>query len=1367
VRPKVTSFALLFALAVGVSTAAAQDFDPNGRHRPGPNAHPPAHPPPHPTPPQAAAPPKPSEGVSPTILLERYTKVVLAQPGAPFPLQRLAQLYRDKDGSLDALVADFQKRAAQPGPEQYGAAVALAGIDKLDGRPDDAVRAYHAAIALQPTDPTAPLALAHLLQDRGEAEEARSLYEGVLKHQTLTVDREQTLRILMGLALDRKDWDAAKEAHAQIVKLEPSSHFVKGELGRELFARGEYERAEVELKELVAATAGDNRALAPALADLGKAQAKAHKSQEALATLKHALAAAGPEAAVRASIYQTITEVYRADERLGELIKELEGEHPSDYARLALLGSLYEETGDAAHAITTYRKALEQNGRNIDLRLKVVRLLQSQGELDRAIAEYEGLVRTAPNNAMFVFEMCDALIQRGDRTRALHLLNDLEGRSNGDEEVLGRLGEFYARIGESALSLKVLTRLTEVGGTDPSHLVDLGDHYYQEGNTALAVSTWKRMLTTVTPKARALAALGDVYLEHEMVADAIVALREAVGLDGANLGYKKALASALEHAKNYREAQLDWLELGHKAKEKGDLALAREARTHLVTLWGLERALEPQVAPLTTAFGRDPPDLDAGRTLAEVLAHLRRLPETETTLRRLVSLAPGDADSYLALERVLVQEGKVGDAIATLERLVVVDPKRARERYQRMAQYALQIYKDDDAIKYAARAVELNPEDAEGHRRLGEMYRSRQDTERAIREFRAAIAKNDRLYIVYFELADLLLSKSETDEADRLFRRVMRGATDEELVARAARLSLQINLGKGTLESLEQDLLPLAIDNPQKTIYRRLLVEIYESLTFALVQRTMHGTGKDADLARLALTRVGQRAVKPLLDTLATGDEGQERVAIDVLSYVRNKNAAPALFSFATGTADTPLRVRAMIACGALGAPELLPRYARYLFPPSTAAGADEGSPSDTVAIAASWAVARMGDKAATPLLRELAKHGNAEMRALGVLGLAILRDRASILDVASLAKSPDSLNVSRAAAAYALGELGAYSEVPTLVTLAEGTDALPREMALVALSRLEAGRTPTRPVVAAMADAVFAAGPPEGERSRNTRGAVRAAGAHALMSLAKGNSGARGTALVVPEGPLDVEAELEHLASENFSAEDRARALVTFEEAIEKAAVSAVETSSGGAVAVMDALGDGDGTLLPFVGPGDASPAARAAAERVMQAVESSLANLAKDPDPQMRSRAILLLGLSATDGAVAAVVSATRDTNEAVARTALSAIGKRFWPAAVEAVANVVAHHEHFPMRVLAAEALGRLGKAGAGAGAGEQAARALSLAATHDDFAIVREAALTALATFDPAGAQKLASEIVVTDPEPRMRESAQAVLRKGKP
>ena len=1394
---------ILVAALSWSSVVHAQDFDPRGRHRPSQPAKPGGKPGGTARPPSGASPggatskppgagttPNPASetGAAPTVLIERYAKIVLSQPGSPFPLQRLAQLYRDKDGNLNALVSDFEKRAATTGAEQYAATVTLAGIYKLDGRGDDAIKTYEKAITLKGNDATAMLALARLLQDRGDTAAARKRYEQALALQTVPADKEQTVRTLMALALDAKDFAGAKTFHKDLVKMQPSSLFVKGELGRELFTRGEFERAEAEFKELAAAAAGDNRALAPALKELGKAQAKAHKNQEAIATLKKALSVAGSEAAVRAEIYEVITELYRADQQLPMLIKQIEDEHPSDFARLALLGALYEETGDSANALKTYQRALATNPRHIDLRLKMIRLLQSQGELDKAIAEYESLIRAAPNNPEFVFEQCDALIQRGDRARALRLLTQLEARAQGDEEVLSRLADFYGRIGENEKSVHVLSRLTQVAQNDPSHLVDLGDRYFQDGNTQSAVQTWKRILTTVSPRARALAALGEVYLEHDMTADALTALREAAQLEPQNLTYKKQLAGALERARNYQEARTLWTDLGEKSKKNGDKVLAREVRSHMVTLWGLERSIERQIPPLTTQFQANPPDIEAGRTLAEVQIHVRKLPEAEGTLRRVIQLAPGDADSYLALERVLVQEGKLLDAINVLEKLVVVEPKRARELYQRMAQYALQLYRDDDAIKYAARAVELSPEDAEGHRRLGEMYRSRQDTARAIVEFRAALSKNDRLYIVYFELADLLLSKGENDEADRLFRRVLRGAPDEELVARAARLSMQINLGKGTLESLEQELLPLAIGNPQKTIYRRLLVEIYGSLTFGLVQRVKRTASptatdgeratvqKDAEEARTALARVGGRAVKPLLDALADQDAGQQRVAIDVLGYVQNKNAGAALFSYATGPGDPALRARAMIACGALRDPGLLPKYRTLLFPKGEAQ-LEEGTPTDAVAVAAVWGLSRMQDKRAVAMLRNLTRHGTPEMRGLSVLGLGQLKDRGSIAEIARVARTLDSGNVARASAAFALGELGADSESATLLSLAQGPDPLPRQLALVALARMGVQKNGEPPggkaALGAMADAVFAGRDAEGTRARNSAEALRGAGSSALVLLATTPSSARpgtgataqGELLPVPDGTLDVEGILLRLVSRTFTAKERARAVTKYGDALEAAALAGLRTSAERALTVLDAVGAGEGALRPFVEADAAKDpdvqAAQTRAKSLARALEAQAISLARHPEVEVRQKAIVLLSHLPTDAASEAVVQAVGDRDEEVQRVALAAIGSHGNTRAVSAVAKLLGEQENWAMRVLAVQALGRLGNASPEAG------RHLREAATKDSYALVREAAMKALATFDVRGAQEIAQRIATTDPEPRVRESARAILQHGRP
>ncbi len=1329
---------------------AYADFDPSGRHPPPPGHPPPGHPPPgHPPPPPV---------LGPQAQIDKYTKIVLSQPGSPFPLQRLAQLYREKDGKLDALIKDFETRSAAAGAEQYAATVTLAGIYKIEGRIADAIKIYEKAIALKANDPSAVLALAHALQDHGDVALARQRYEQGLALQTAQTDKELTLRTLMAIALDLKDWPGAKGYHAQLVKLNPTSLYVRGELGREYFARGEYEKAVDEFKDLVTASQGDNRVLAPALKELGKAQAKAHQNKEALETLKKALATAGQEASVRAEIYETIAELYRADQQLPILIKQLEDEHPNDFARLSLLGKLYEETGDANAAIATYRKALAVDPRQIDLRLKMVHLLQSQGELDKAIAEYEALIRAAPNNPQFVFDQCEALIQRGDRTRALKLLTDLEARAQNDEESLSRLADFYARIGENEKSLRVLTRLATVGGTDPSHLVDLGDRYYQDGNTALAVQTWKRILTTITPRARALSALGDVYLEHDMPDDALAAFREAVQLEPANIVYKKQLAAALERKRDIRGARQIWQELADKAKQSNDKILARESRTHIVTLWGLEKILEQQLPILQQQFGANPPDVEAGRTLAEAQLHLRRIADAETTLRKVIDLAPGDADTYLALERVLVMENKIQDAIAVLEKLLIVDPKQARQLYQRMAQYALQLYKDDDAIRYAAKAVELNPDDAEGHRRLGAMYRQRQDTDHAIQEFRAAIAKNERLYIVYFELADLLLSKGQSDEADRLFRRVIRGAPDEELVARASRLSMQINLGKGTLESLEQDLLPLAIGNPQRTIYRRLLVEIYGNLTFALVQRVRHGEGKDADDARAALVRIGGRAVKPLLDALADGDPAQQRIAIDVLGYVQNKNAGAALFAFATGTADMSLRVRAMIACGGLKDPALLPKYEAHLFPKTAG---DDAIPADPVAIAAVWGVARVGDRRALPMLRILAKKGTPEARALAVLGIGILKDKTATGDIAAIARSADGGNVARAAAAYALGELGAESETPTLLALAQGPDALPRELAIMALARMGAAKSADPPggkaALSAMADAVFAGGDPDSMRARTAADGLKRAGAAALVLLATPSLIKTPVdVLPIPDGTLDVEASLDRLIPRDAAEKDRSAAFLKYGELLQTAAHLALATSADRARAVLDSVDVGEGQLKPFVLDGAAPPLA-AKAKDLARSLEGYVVPLAKHPNAALRTKAVVFLAHGSSPEAQAAVVKAIDDNDEGVVRVALAAVGARPDPAAAAAVGKLLGNHRNWAVRVLAAQALGRLGAAGS-----KESSAPLAKAAKDDAYALVREAAIVALASFDRPAAVAVARDIADKDAEPRVREAAKKIL-----
>ncbi len=1347
-------------LSFGASTAQA-DFNPRGRGRkprtvkttpvkkPAPAA---------PKPAPAAQPQQPSDDA----LIKRYTGIVLNQPGAEFPLQRLAELYRQRDGNIDQLITEFEARAAKAGAGQYNATIALGGIYRQANRVELAVQTYKRAVASSPQDSIGLMALARLYQDQGKTAEARQHFERALPLLKNDADREQVLRLLMKLALEENDLETARRFHRELVKRAKGSFFVETELGAELLQRGDYRLAEEEFQRVVAAARGDNRALAPALRDLGKAQAKLGKHDLALKTLQRALRSTSPQSGLRRELLDVMVEVYRDAERLNELIALLEKEGATDFDRLRLLGGLYEETGRIDDALSIYERALKLRSKDLEVRQRLVQLLQLQGQLERAIKEYRALILAAPHNPDFVFRLAEALLQRGEREQAVAELQKLERRSRGDEQVLAALVDFYERVGERERGLKLLERLSRGQGTDPQHLVELGDRYYREGETEKAKRTWKRILVIVPSRSRALSILGDVYLDHDMAEEALETLREAVKLSPDDMRFKKALALALERAgagapkrvrlRRYEESLRLWEQL--LVAGKTDPGLAREARRHIITLWSLGGSLEKRLAPLERNLKADPPDLASGRLLAQSYLRLKRLEDAERVLRKVTRHAPGDVQSHLLLERALVQQRKLSHAIKVLDRLVKMDPSRAREYYQRMGKYSAEMYKDDDAIRYAAKAVELSPDDAQGHKNLAEMYARRQDVDRAIREYRKAIEKNDRLFPAYFDLAELLISRQKLDEADRLLRRVVRSATDEELLARATRLSAQINLSNGTLESLEKELLPVALANPHKPIYRRLLVELYGSLTFPLVQKTKSADRAERNAAKGELKRIGQRAVKPLLDALSDQRDSQQRVAIELLTHLRNENANQALYTYATGEGEAPLRVQAMIAVGATGDSKMLPSLRTLLFD-GDVPRVDEGDP---IAMAAVWALCQIQSKESSRLLTRLLETDSPSSQALSAISLSLRGERVEPA-LQRLLDSTEHGNVPRAAAAFALGQLGASSAKRDLQPLTRAGDPRVRAAALVALTRLGDEAAPE-----AIARALV-----------STDATLRSAAVGAAGVLGTGNYESEGDPLAVPEGRVEAASLLQSLRPRAPGPTAKAKAIIALEEPLSEMIPLSIQRSPNHAAMISDALLAADGQ--PAFGElsrgfEQADPALKKRAQDALSSVAASavmpFVSLSRHPSARVRTTALLFLATRTEPSARAALLEALRDSDVQVRRLVLGKIGADPRIEALAGVVEALERSDNWNERSYAIEIIGNFGRLQAPSSQPEvkQAISVLSRLAKTDEFSFVRQKAAQSLAAIARAEARPVLSALAKEDPEARVRQTATDLLSRLK-
>lgn len=1297
---------------------------------------------------EASAQPK-AEGPNREALIARYLGIVLAQPGSEFPLERLTQLYRERDGNLDKLIGELSERVAKDA-SPYSALVALGGIYKKDAQPERAVASFEQAIGKEPSNPIGLLALAHLYAERGDKAASRARFEQALPYLKDAPTREQVLRTLMGLYLDEKDFAKAKQVHEQLLAATHGSFFVRGELPRELLARGELARAVTEYEAVVKAATGDNRVLAPALVDLGRTLSQAGRPVEAQAALDRALSISSGESGARRQILEALAEIYRRSERLPQLVERL-AKQASGIEELKLLAQLYEETGQVEKALATHKKVLARDPKEVGTRLRVVHLLEVRGELDAAIAEYDALIKSAPRNPDYVFRLTEALMQRGDRKRALAELSALETRSQNDEETLTALVDFYERMEEKDRALLLLTRLAGSGTQDPEHVVELGARYWEQGDKKRAVQTWQRLRTLLPEKAEGLLRLGEVYLEHDMSQEALESLAEAVKREPKQPRVRRAYAIGLERVGAaggrdgqrlaYEEARKIWEQILRDAA--ADANVSREARQHIVTLLSLTGQLSPKLTAWERKFAAEPADLEAGRLLSEAHVRLRRYDDAERVLRRITQLSPGNVEDLTRLERVLVLGRKLEAALTTLEKLVKLDPKRAREYYQRMAGYAAELYQDDRALSYAARAVELGPDDADGHKKLGEMYEKRQDTARAVSEFRSAIAKNERLFPVYLELAELLVGQGQLDEADQLFRRVVRSSPDEELVYKAARLSMQLNLGRGTLESLERDLLPIALGNPERPIFRRLLVEVYGALAYPLLQRVRSSTESEADEARADLRKLGERAVKPLLDALSDPREAQQQVAITLLTHVGNKDAASSLFAYATGSADPELRARAMLAVGTLRDARLEQKLADLLL------SGERGrlSDSDPVSVAAAWALARLGTKSSLGSLEKLAAGDSGNLRALALLGLGRLADTRAVPVVQKLLRNADAGALPRAAAAFAAGALGLRSEAEALTGLSRDPDPSVRAQAILALSRLK-----LEPASSAIAETLTEPSPELG------RAAARAA-----VVLVTSASAAPDEVFPVPDGALDVRQVIDAIHPAPHDPTQEIAALAKLSSALARAAAAAAESSPARARALSEALSHGSGLMLGSFETASRKPKPEelAAARRLLAEVGASvvgpLARLTSHPDPELRLVPLPFLVGRSEEPALQALETLTRDPEPAVRRAALSALG----PAQARLAPGVAARlsqEEEWPLRATAAEALGRLSQ-----GKAEPAVvAALSRAALSDPYALVREAAARALAAVAGTGAQTALRQMKERDPEPRLRGLAEHLL-----
>jgi HEAT repeat protein/tetratricopeptide (TPR) repeat protein len=1337
-------------------------------------------------------------------IVNRYKALLEKNPNDAQALKRLIGLY-SKYSTLDKLIAEYEAKHAKK-PDSFAFAMILGHLHRHRQEVEKALGYYEKAAKIKPEDGSVNIALAELYRQAQKIDDSIAAYEKALAKAKGVKEKKAILRVLADLSLQKKDIAGARRYYAKYIELDPKDVRARMDLGDALAKYDMHAEALVEYQAAEKAWRGDAQQRVNAMAAIGRELQALGRDDEAVAIYRQAIGLMPRTHHLRRDLTERIIEIFRKKQDLRGLIAGYEKEWPAGkrgFFEWDVLARLYEEVGEQDKALEAYRKAVKAEPYELDTQRRMIALLDRAGRDDEVIAAYEAVIRVAPGEPRFQIELAERYMRRGDKAKALDLAKKIAGRFPDDPGVHGALADLYSRWGEEKLALKEYEILVKIEPQDDTHLVNLGEQYFQRGEKDKAIEIWKRIIAKQTPES--YARLAEIYAEHDMPVQAIEMYKKAIAKRDDAL-FHKGLASVYERQRQEDRAIEEWETVKRMTAADDKLKpLRREARTRIIAIYHRRpgNPLPGKATEWERKFRGSPDkEIESGYDAAEAFVKLTRYENAEQVLLKILDVRKDDGDALHQLVAVYKNLRRYSDAIVVLKRLADLSPGRERDYYNQIAELEFQLSHDEEAVKYALLALEKSKNDPAAYEKLAEIYEKRGEYEKAVDAYKKAIAASTRNYKVYFSLARLQVfrasepgiteeqRKAFLTEAAKLYREVIRRASDEDTVRSAARKGLELEQYMGTLGQLEAEIAPLAFTYANKPVYRRVLVELYALYVPPLVAKASRGD----QAARKELTRLGEHGLKPLLEALGDdSDPPQQRIAVQVLGHLGNKNAAPPLVKLAqTVRADAPaqpapppggtprlsdttdgpdmnLRVEALVSAGRLGDPRTIP--ALIVLAEDREAAIKE---------AAVWALGRTRDAKAVPALLAAAHDDEkASVQALACLGLGRIGDKKSLARAAQLLRNPAIGAEARAACAHALGAAGAAAYSSDLIAvLGEGNDEVQRKAAWAL------GRLGDKKALPALLRAYF-----------SKKEALRQTMAWAIVRVHKGTPDTTPILdedVSVEAGKINYRALVKGLTPDLASATVDPAVLKGNGDELAAGVIEALGRHRDVVLRVLrdlDAREDSVALGALTAGMDGLSAADKKGVEEALGKVSAgivpALEKLADARDPEVRALALAVLAKTGARSTPDRLVKALSDADQRVRTAAMESSVRwvKLGGAQAEEVAAAVAERlsaDDWQERLAAADALGRLGQAAPTAGlvkalgdssafvrqAGARALGALKrkdgvpalLDASKDESPEVRLAVVLALkAIGDPRAKDRLA-EMARSDPDEAVQAAA---------
>jgi predicted Zn finger-like uncharacterized protein len=447
----------------------------------------------------------------------------------------------------------------------------------------------------------------------------------------------------------------------------------------------------------------------------------------------------------------------------------------------SLLGHIHEQRGRLHLARKAYEDSLTADPYLIEALLGSGRVLLRERRFNDALARFESgltIAAKAPSSVVLSGRKAEDEARLGESRAQLALGRAPEAKANltklasatpNDSEITLAMGQAEEALGNKESAENLYRKAIELAPTTFAGYLALSQYYFKQNHPDKASETLNDAASKVEENAEMRRMLGQSELARNRLDSAVHEFKRAIELDPQDLEARFGLAVSYRRSNELDQARTLFDQIAQRDPQYAGLTLERG---QLLEAQGdYDKAIENYRA----ALAKDAQDTSINLRLGAAQVEAGKLDDAEETLDKVIHQIPNSADAEYYIGRVAFARGRGPDALTHFDRALALDNTQAAYhlyaaraaldmnnlgRTIEEAEAALD--RDEklgdaywvrgvvrvrsgavkDALKDAARALELKPSRIEAHALMAECYDELRQLPQAIAAYQTALAQD-------------------------------------------------------------------------------------------------------------------------------------------------------------------------------------------------------------------------------------------------------------------------------------------------------------------------------------------------------------------------------------------------------------------------------------------------------------------------------------------------------------------------------------------------------------------------------------------------------------------------------------------------